>query len=304
MYSSIINTYIQNKEIRGAALAVAQHGKQVIEHYAGEAAPGLPSGPDVLWTLASISKLYTAAMVMRLVEEGKLTLNRRVCDVIPQFIGGHRHEVRLRHLLTHTSGLIYESPEMEARLKAHTSLDDMMREAYTAPLLFRPGTEQRYGDYNYLIAAAMAQTVMNTPFPQLVQQYVIAPAGLSETFMPPPQREFGRISKTIGGLAEGTSGAMYNSDYALSLAHPAFGTVASVNDLLRFGLLFAPSGLPIHSRHTLAAMTKDQTSGYATGGDEFLAGLPPNAPISWGLGFAIQTPSLPAMLCDCLLYTS
>lgn len=298
MYSSLINTYIQNKEIRGAALAVAQHGKQVIEHYAGEAAPGLSSGPNVLWTLASISKLYTAAMVMRLIEEGKLSLNSRVCDIIPQFVGGYRHEVRLRHLLTHTSGLIYESPEMEARLKAHTSLDDMMREAYTAPLLFRPGTQQRYGDYNYLIAAAMAQTVMKTPFPQLVQQYVLAPAGLNETFMPPPPNEFGRISKTVGALAEGTSGAMYNSEYALSLAHPAFGTVATVNDLLRFGLLFSPSGLPIHNRHTLAAMTKDQTSGYATGGDEFFAGLPANAPIAWGLGFMIQTPSLPAMLCD------
>lgn len=298
MYSSLINNYINNNEFSGAALAVSYRGKQVIEHYAGFAAPDLPSGPNVLWTLASISKLYTAAMVMRLVEEGMMTLNMRVCDVIPQFIGGYREEIRLRHLLTHTSGLIYESPQMEERLKAHTPLDELMREAYSAPLLFRPGTQQLYGDYNFLIAAAMAQTIMNTPFPQLVQEQVLEPAGLNNTFMPPPPSEYGRINKTKGVQAEGTDGAMYNSAYGLSLAHPAFGTVATVNDLMRFGMLFSPSGMPIHNRHTLHAMTTDHTGGSTPGGDIFLAGLHPNTPIPWGLGFFLQTPQLTSMMSD------
>ena len=62
----------------GAALAVLRGHELVIEQFVGNAGPSLPAGPDVRWPLASISKLYTAACVMRLVELGELTVNNPV----------------------------------------------------------------------------------------------------------------------------------------------------------------------------------------------------------------------------------
>src|SRR4051812_43114934 len=113
--AGVLQRDIREGLIAGAGLVVLKDGLAVAEEYQGEAAPGVPAGRDTLWPLASISKVYTAAAIMRLVEQGVLTLNMPIYLALPHFTGGGREEVRLRHLLTHTAGLPYESADMEAR---------------------------------------------------------------------------------------------------------------------------------------------------------------------------------------------
>jgi CubicO group peptidase (beta-lactamase class C family) len=293
----VIKRYIQDDGFTGAALAVAKGGTLIYEHYAGEAAPGLASSNQVLWNIASISKLYTAAAIMRLVEQGVLTLNTIVCKVLPKFSGEGRDDIRLRHLLTHTSGLIYESTDMPARLAAQTSLQDLIEESYTAPLLFKPGTSLSYADYNYLLAGHVAATVTGQSFTELVRECVLGPMKLSQTFFPPPISEYKRISRVRGAMAEGTKGAMYNSSYALSLAHPAFGVVATATDLLRFALHFAPKGPRLYSSPTVRAMTTDQT-GFVMGQHISLKGIASDARVPWGIGFALQNKYVPSLFSD------
>ncbi len=123
-------------------------------------------------------------------------------------------------------------------------------------------------------------------FPALVQTRVIYKAGLLNTFMPPPESVYDRITYVDGPLAEGTEGAMYNSAHARNLAHPAFGTIASARDLLEFGLLFDPNrSKHLFSRVATTAMTTDQT-GY----DFPDAVTPPMSAAvrAWGLGFMIK----------------
>jgi CubicO group peptidase (beta-lactamase class C family) len=295
--SQRILEHISAGHFTSAALIATRNRKSVIEYYAGEAAPGLPSGPTVLWPIASISKLYTAAMIMRLVEQGIIMLNTPVHHFLPKFIGGGRDDVRLRHLLTHTSGLIYESPEMEARLIAQTPMHVLIEEAIATPLTFSPGTSLAYGDYNYLLAGKMAEAATGQSFAALVEDLVIKPMGLHATCMPPPVNTFDHIAKVHGVMAENTPGAMYNSPYALTLAHPAFGTVASAVDVVHFAHHFAPNGPRIHSEATIRTMTTDQTGG-VTGKYETLSGLNPQANIPWGIGWMLQTASVPFALCD------
>ncbi|HLZ08386.1 MAG TPA: serine hydrolase domain-containing protein, partial [Chloroflexota bacterium] len=97
---ALIDRFIRDGEIDGGALAVAVDGGLVAEAYFGEAAPGIPADAETLWPLASISKLYTAAAVMALVERGDVTLGTAVRDVLPLFDGGGRQTVTVRHLLT------------------------------------------------------------------------------------------------------------------------------------------------------------------------------------------------------------
>lgn len=277
--------FVAAGELDGMALAVAAGGKIVAEWYAGRAAPERPAGEETLWPLASISKVYTAAAMMALVERGDLTLALPVRTLLPAFDGDGREQVRLGHLLTHTSGLIYESPRMEALLRARTPLETIVDEAYTHPLLFAPGTKQSYSDYGYALAGRMAEAATGTPFPELVRSLVLAPAGLRDTFLPPGEGEYGRMAHVAGALAEGTEGAMYNSPYALALAHPAFGVVASARDLLRFGLLFAPHGeRRILSEATIAAMTTPRTNPAIL---DTLDRFAPHSQAPWGLGFSV-----------------
>ena len=272
--------------VAGVALAVAVGGEVIAERYAGEAAPRLPAGPSTLWPLASISKLYTAAASMALIERGEITLSTRVETVLPGFVGGGRERMTLRHLMTHTGGLIYESPRMAELMASRTPLDAMVDEAFAGDLLFPPGASQRYSDLGFALAGRVLATVAGMPLPDLVASLVLAPAGLEDTFMPPPRGLDGRIAHVTGGFAEGTDGAMYNSTYARDLAHPAFGTVASLRDLLAFGLLFAPGGpRSLFSRTGTAAMVTDQTGSDLPG--EVVQ--PPTGVIHpWGVGFMIK----------------
>jgi CubicO group peptidase (beta-lactamase class C family) len=293
----VLERHVHDAEIAGAGLVAWKHGQIVAEHYAGAAAPRLDAGSDVLWPIASISKVYTAAMIMRLVEDGVLTLNTLIQHVLPEFTGDGREEVRLRHLLTHTAGLIYESPDMEARLEAHAPLGDLIVEALRQQLLFRPGTEIRYADYNYLVAGHVAEVAAGVPFAQLVRTLVMEPAGLDHTFLPPRSEDEHRIAIVRGAPAEGTAGDMYNSPYARALAHPAFGVYATTADLARFGSMFMPGGPRFLTEGSVRAMTTDRTGG-VTGTHPSMKGYAPDVRVAWGIGFALQTERVPGLYSD------
>ncbi len=282
----LIDGFVERGEVDGAAVAVAWRGEPVGEHHAGMARPGVAASGETVWPLASISKLYTAAVVVALVERGVVTLSMPVRMILPDFTGDGREAITLRHLLTHTSGLIYESPEMEQRLLAQTPLEEIVDEAYTYPLQFTPGSQHAYSDYNYAIAGRVAAVATGRPFPELVRDLVLEPAGLDDTFIPASPAVFDRLARVAGPLAEGTPGDMYNGEYGLGLAHPAFGVSATVGDLMRFGLLFAPgSGARIFSEAGVRLMTTDQTGGNTPGS------LLPDVPArhaAWGAGFSVK----------------
>ena len=273
-------------DVSGAGLVVALKGEIVGEYYAGEAQPGCAAGAETLWPLASISKLYTAAAAMSLIERGEIALSTKASTIFPAFTRDQRDQITLRHLLTHTSGLPYESDQMAERLASKWSLDELVAEANDCPMLFSPGKNQAYSDYGIGLAGLMCARVAGVSFPDLVRERVLEPGGLHDTFMPPSDDVAGRIAYVDGVLAEGTDGAMYNSRHARNLAHPAFGTIASARDLLKFGLLFDLNReRRLFSRVATQIMTTDQT-GY----DFPDAVTEPMSPAvqAWGLGFQIK----------------
>lgn len=295
--SQLIDRHIAAGGFSGAAVVATHKNKKVIEHYTGFAASELKSSSTVLWPIASISKMYAVSAIMSLVERGEVTLNTLASDILPQFTGDGHETIRLRHLLTHTSGLIYESPEMEKRLADQTSLEDLIKEAYSAPLVFKPGNNFKYADYNTLLAGKMMEVITGKSLPALIDELVLKPMKLRDTFFPTPAEQDARVATVRGALAEGSSGAMYNSRYARSLAHPAFAVTASANDLVAFASHFAPGGPRIHSEATVRAMTSNQT-GVVTGIHPTMKGYDETASMPWGLGFALQTEWVPALLCE------
>lgn len=273
--------------VAGAGLVVAHRGEIVAERYVGMARPDRPADAATLWPLASISKLYAAAACVSVVETGQIALGTKACTIFPEFTANGRDQITLRHLLTHTSGLPYESDQMAERLIAQWSLEQLVHEAFDSPMLFPPGTDQSYSDCAIGLAGLMCAKAAGVSFPDLVRTRVIEPGGLTDTFMPPPESVSDRIAHIDGPLAEGTQGAMYNSTYARNLAHPAFGTIASARDLLAFGLLFDPNGKRrLFSRVATTAMITDQT-GYDFP-DAVTAPMSP-AVRAWGLGFMLKS---------------
>lgn len=290
-----VERFIAHNEFTGAAVLALKHGQIVCEYYAGQAAPGIPASADTLWPLASISKVYSAATIMRMVERGELTLNTRATSLFPAFCGGERDLIRIRHLLTHTGGLMYESPEMAARLRNQTTLADMLDEAIESPLLATPGTTISYSDYHWLILAHIAEGLLGMSFAEAMRTLLLDPMGLHQTYF--PVGTAGPVAYVRGALAEGTSGDMYNSAYGHTLAHPAFGVVASARDVARFAMHFMPGGPRVLSDATVWAMTHDQTAGVG-GTYPIIDGIGATPRHTWGIGWALQTASTPALFSE------
>lgn len=295
--AAIVDREVAAGHFAGAGLVVMRGEDVLVRHFAGDAGPGLPAGPEVLWPLASITKLYTAATVMRLVELGEVTVNTPVWHVLPRFRGELRDHIRVRHLLTHTSGLPYESAEMDARLAAHTPVEGLIDEALEAHLRFAPGTQFFYSDFAYGLAGRVAEVITGRAFPDVVRGLILEPMGLRDTFMVPAEGGTERIATVRGVFNDGTDGAMYNSAYGRSLAHPAFSAVATIDDVVTFLRHFAPGGPRVLSEATVRAMTTSQTGG-VPGAYLLLDGFPEDTRYPWGFGFCLQRPETPAVFSE------
>ena len=150
---------LEQTGVPSASVAVVQHGKLVYTHAYGNArlatpSPAIPATPEMRYSIGSISKQFTAAAILLLQEQGKLSLDDPVGKYIPGLTRGD--EVTIRQILSHTSGYQDYWPEdyvMTTMLQPETAqqiLDTWAKK----PLDFEPGTQWQYSNTNFVIAGA------------------------------------------------------------------------------------------------------------------------------------------------------
>jgi len=131
------------------------------------------------YSIGSISKQFTAAAILLLQEQGKLSLDDKVAKFVPNLTRGN--EVTIRQLLSHTSGYQdywpqdYVMPMMMQATTAQKILDMWARK----PLDFDPGTKWQYSNTNYVIAGVIIEKVAGMPLLKFLQEKVFTPLGMS-----------------------------------------------------------------------------------------------------------------------------
>ena len=144
-----------------------------------QTSPAIPASPDMPYRVGSVSKQFTAAAVMVLVERGKLKLDDPVSTWFPEL--GHAREITLRMLLNQVSGYSddytedYLTPEMAAPIDPYA----LIKEWTAKPLDFAPGTRWQYSNTNYGLAGLIVQKVAGEPFFQFLRANILLPAGLT-----------------------------------------------------------------------------------------------------------------------------
>jgi CubicO group peptidase (beta-lactamase class C family) len=134
------------------------------------AGPDGPCTQDSLFDLASLTKLATTALVLAFVREKLLSLDMPFREVLPEFRGGAKDRVTLRHVLTHTAGLAWWKPFW----KETSSPDELVWRAAAEPLAQDVG-EFRYSDLGYIMLTAGLARVGGAPFAKLIAERVLAP---------------------------------------------------------------------------------------------------------------------------------
>jgi CubicO group peptidase (beta-lactamase class C family) len=174
--------------VPSASVAVVQHGKLVytraygIARLATETTPALAATPEMRYSIGSISKQFTAAAILLLQEEGKLTLDDPVGKYVPGLTQGD--VVTIRQILSHTSGYQDYWPEdyvMTPMLAAESSqqiLDTWAKK----PLDFEPGTKWQYSNTNFVIAGRIVETVTGHPLMDSLTTRIFRPLGMQSVW--------------------------------------------------------------------------------------------------------------------------
>jgi D-alanyl-D-alanine carboxypeptidase len=166
--------------VPSASIAVVQNGAiAYLQAYGdGRIDPRTPATPSMRYSIGSISKQFTAAAVLLLAEQGKLSLDDPVSRFVPNLTRGH--EVTIRQLLSHTSGYQdywpqdYVPPFMLQPVTADEILDRWARK----PLDFDPGTEWQYSNTNFVIAGLIVEKASGMPLLRFLSQHIFVPLSM------------------------------------------------------------------------------------------------------------------------------
>src|SRR5438309_5741990 len=170
--------------VPSASIAVVKDGQVVYVKAYGDALlePKTPATTEMRYSIGSISKQFTAAAILFLQEQGKLSLDDKVGKFVPNLT--RANEVTIRQLLSHTSGYQDYWPQdyvMPGMLKP-TDAQQIMDAWGRKPLDFDPGTKWQYSNTNYVVAGVIVEKVARMPLLQFLQQKVFAPLGIKSTF--------------------------------------------------------------------------------------------------------------------------
>jgi CubicO group peptidase (beta-lactamase class C family) len=293
---------LERDGVPGAAVAASKLGRPVYARGFGAADrdAGLAAGPDTVFGVASVTKSFTAAAIMRLASEGRLSVDDPVVEHLPEFClpstRGDASAIRIRHFLTHTPGFpplpsrwyafgdsAREDPEgspppvdVAARPPFRTPEDLMtyLAESDWTPL-GPPGEHFSYCNEGYALLGAIIERVTGRPYTRYIDETIFEPAGLSKTaFGPPAERQAGRPERlgdstvTTPYIAKRTPAgrtiAAARTWWYSEVWHPAGGICSTVTDLLRYLEIYRTGGLAagrrILSPDAVAAMTSPQVA--------------------------------------------
>lgn len=293
----LIDEWIESKAVAGAAAAVWRGGELVATHHAGEAAPGSPVGPDTLFPLASVTKPVTAAVVMSLVDEGRLSLDESVMRTVPEFSTADpagevtpeferfRRQITVRQLLAHTSGLPEDMASGRLRYADKHDLSTMTDVMCRLPLRSQPGAALLYSNAGFAVLGRVVERVTGNEFWDETRSRVLVPLGMSNTVARPGPALDSRIARVTDTNNPGTDIEPYNSEYWRGLALPWGGLYGSAADLATFAGTFLPGGPRLLSRAAVDLMTADQALG-VSGGVESMKVV--WTPAHWGLGWEVK----------------
>ncbi len=203
----------------------------------------IPANPQALFKLASISKLYDAVAVTKLVHAGRLSLNKTIAEYLPELVGRieHAEAITLKMMVQHRSGIpnFTDAPDYWAAPLG--SFEEKLALILDMPANFEPGQDYEYCNTNYLLLSKIMQNELGYDKFQFIQDEILNPLHLTNTH--------GSLSEVnqndvMSGYHVGHPYDLKSDDHGMLATAQDVGTfMRALND----GTLFAPGEREIYS---------------------------------------------------------
>jgi CubicO group peptidase (beta-lactamase class C family) len=200
-------------------VCVARRGVIVLHEAFGVLGPG-PDSPRLerhaLFPVMSVTKPITATLVMQLVEDGLLGLNRPAKDYLPEICGEGTEEILVHHLLTHTTGYPWDTDpsfleHMANKLRAgfepppcpegqNPLMHGWLSVFWDAPRVARVGEVMVYSTHNYELLGEIVRRLSGRGLEQLARERIFDPLGTRDSYYVVPESESHRVVQRASGL--------------------------------------------------------------------------------------------------------
>ncbi|HEY8572035.1 serine hydrolase domain-containing protein [Phenylobacterium sp.] len=297
---------VASGKIAGAYLMIGRSDQVVFQEGFGTQGPGqtTPVTEETIFRVFSMTKPVVSVVAMTLVEEGKLNVDDPVAKYLPEYAnlavwqadGSTKPAARpmlVRHLMSHTSGMIYgfiqpTSPLARAWAAAGENRSDLPNREYAralakAPLRAEPGTAWNYGRSTDVLGAVVEVAAGKT-LDVLVRERITAPLGMNDTFFFQPESKRARFAEAKN---DGGGGVYYDYAKPTPFLSAGGGLSSTAEDYLRFVLMLANDGeykgVRILKKETLLRMRQDETTPEIRRNGLFF----PGAGMGFGLGFSL-----------------
>ncbi len=225
-------------------------------------------GPDDRFVIASLTKPVVALGVLSLVEQGRIALNDRVSEHLPEYRDAPKRPTTIRHLLTHTSGLPDALPNNVPLRQRHAPLSDFVAGACDIALDFPPGRGVQYQSLGYALLGEIIQRVSGLSCGEFLQHQFFGPLGMTSTSLGGELATDGGPVVEIRVPREMSDGAdwNWNSRYWQELGAPWGGMISTAGDLARFCAMMLGGGAlgtsRVLSAASVAAATRNQLEAF------------------------------------------
>ncbi len=182
---ALMRQYVENRQFNGSVL-VAENGKVVFKKGYGMANMewSIANAPDTKFRLGSITKQFTAMLVMQLVEKGKIKVNDKITTYLPDYPKANGDKITVHHLLTHTSGIpnYTNFPKFFENLSRDPYTPDAFVKQFSElPLEFVPGSTFNYSNSGYFLLGVLIEKVTGKSYAQVLQEQILTPLQMNDT---------------------------------------------------------------------------------------------------------------------------
>jgi len=222
----IVQKMMKEQKITGMSLAVIRNGKPIVNKGYGLAnvEHSVPVTKETVIRLGSVSKQFFTTAILKLMEEGKLTIDDHVHKFFPDAPETWK-PIQLKHLMSHTSGLKREGPAYNNSIIQPDLV--IIKSAYSLPLDFKTGEKYQYCNLAYYMLAEIIKQVSGMPWQDYIREKLFIPAGMKNSGMTDfypiiPNRASGYMHK---------NGVLVNAD-AMYAVRPSGGFLSTSTDMI------------------------------------------------------------------------
>jgi CubicO group peptidase (beta-lactamase class C family) len=263
----LVKIYNENGSFSGAIL-VSEHGKVIYSKGIGLANMewDIPNSPDTKFRLGSVTKQFTSAAILQLVEQGKLKLDNKISDILTDYPKATGEKITIHNLLTHSSGIrdYLSIPEyFRDYIRKDTKLQELIDLFKDKDLDFEPGTKWAYSNSGYILLGAIIEKITGKPYEEVLKENIFLPLDMNNTGYD-HFREI--IKKRAAGYDKTPEGYLNCNFVDMSTPYAAGALYSTVEDLFKWDqALYTNKILPEESRKKIFTGYFDASPGVKYG---------------------------------------